>query len=108
VTPRRPSGAGLKLRVRLSTLLGHDKYPTELAGWEPVPAALARAQALARGQRRFVITDAHGQLLPNSTTHARPPDRPTRTTSCRQVIEPQIPATTLHQLTSSDPTTLHD
>ncbi|MCA1693767.1 MAG: hypothetical protein LC749_03040 [Actinobacteria bacterium] len=27
------SGAGMELLVRLSTLLGHDQYPAELAGW---------------------------------------------------------------------------
>jgi hypothetical protein len=35
--PTRPdrttAGAGLEVRVRLSTLLGRDQYPAELAGW---------------------------------------------------------------------------
>ena len=38
-----PVGAGMELRVRLSTLLGLDEYPGELAGWGPVDAELARA-----------------------------------------------------------------
>ncbi|MDQ3765329.1 MAG: 13E12 repeat family protein [Actinomycetota bacterium] len=32
--PTVSGGAGRELRVRLSTLLGHDQYPAELAGWE--------------------------------------------------------------------------
>jgi len=30
---RAPIGAGMGLRMRLSTLRGHDEYPAELAGW---------------------------------------------------------------------------
>ena len=33
---------GLELRVRVSTLLGCDQYPGEIAGWGPVHAELAR------------------------------------------------------------------
>jgi hypothetical protein len=100
----------MELRVRLSTLPGRDEHPAELAGWGPVPAGLARGQALAmaRGQWRFALTDTHGQPLHSGTTHARPLGWPTRTAGCRQILEPQIPATTLHQLTSGDPDTLGD
>jgi hypothetical protein len=109
VAQRRPSGAGMELRVRLSTLLGGDDYPGELAGWGPVPAGLARAQALAmsRGQWRFALTDAHGQLLHGGITHARPHGWPTRTAGCRQIVELQIPAITLHVLART-PATLGD
>jgi len=107
VVPRRPSGAGMELRVRLSTLLGRDEYPAELAGWGPVPAGLARALAttMTRGQWRFALTDAHGQLLHCGITHARPLGLPTRTASCRQIVELQIPASTLHEL-ARDPAAL--
>jgi Domain of unknown function (DUF222) len=99
---RRPSGGGMELRVRLSTLLGHDEYPGELAGWGPVHAGLARAQAtaLARGQWRFAVTDEHGQLLHCGITQARPLGWPTRTAGCRQIVELQVPASTLHELAS--------
>jgi hypothetical protein len=99
---RRLSGAGMELRVRLSTLLGHDEYPGELAGWGPVHAGLTRAQttAMARGQWRFAITDKHGQLLHCGITQARPLGWPTRTAGCRQIVERQIPAITLHELAS--------
>jgi Domain of unknown function (DUF222) len=103
VAQPRASGAGMELRVRLSTLLGHDEYPAELAGWGPVHAGLARAQAtaLARGQWRFAITDEHGQLLHCGITQARPLGWPTRTAGCRQIVELQIPAITLHDLASA-------
>jgi hypothetical protein len=43
--PTRPVvGAGLELRARLSTLLGRDQYPAELAGWGYLHAELAREQ----------------------------------------------------------------
>jgi hypothetical protein len=109
VTPRRPSGAGMELRVRLSTLLGRDEYPAELAGWGPVHAELARAQAttMARGQWRFALTDHQGQLLHCGNTPARPLGWPTRMASCRAIVELQIPATTLHEL-AGDPAALGD
>ena len=45
---RDPAGCRsgrLEVRVRLSTLLGLDEYPGELAGWGPVHAELARQLA---------------------------------------------------------------
>jgi hypothetical protein len=102
-----PSGVGMKLRVRLSTLLGDDEYPAELAGWGPVHAELARelATTLGGAQWRFAITDNQGQLLHCGITSARPLGWPTRMASCRQVVELQIPASTLHEL-ARDPDAL--
>ncbi len=56
---------GVELRVALSTLLGYDRYPGEVAGWGPVTAEVARTLVIAqRGtQWRFAITDPAGQLL---------------------------------------------
>jgi len=110
VARRRLSGMGMELRVRLSTLLGRDEYPAELAGWGPVHAELARefTTTLGGAQWRFAITDEHGQLLHGGITHARPTGWPTRTASCHALVELQIPATTLHQLTSGDPAALGD
>jgi hypothetical protein len=97
----------MELRVRLSTLLGRDEYPGELAGWGPVHAELARdlATTLARGQWRFAITDEQGQLLHCGITRARPTGTPTRAVGSRQIVELQIPATTLRDL-ADDPDTL--
>ncbi|MGH3778210.1 MAG: DUF222 domain-containing protein [Pseudonocardiaceae bacterium] len=107
VESRGLAGAGMELRVRLSTLLGRDEYPGELAGWGPVHAELARdlATAMARGQWRFAITDEHGHLLNCGITQARPTGAPTRSAGSRQIVELQIPAATLHDL-ASDPTAL--
>ncbi|MGH3802908.1 MAG: HNH endonuclease signature motif containing protein, partial [Pseudonocardiaceae bacterium] len=104
VKPRGLAGAGMELRVRLSTLLGRDEYPGELAGWGPIHAELAcdLATTMARGQWRFAITDEHGHLLHCGITPARPTGTPTRAASFRQIVELQIPATTLHDL-ASDP-----
>lgn len=90
----------MELRVQLSTLLGHDEYPGELAGWGPVHAPLARdlATTLACGQWRFAITDDHGHLLHCGITPARPTGTPTRSARSRQIVELQIPATTLCDL----------
>lgn len=65
---------GLELRVRLSTLLGRDDCPAELAGWGPVHARLGRdlAATMTRAQWRFAVTDEHGRLLTSGTTRARP------------------------------------
>jgi hypothetical protein len=73
-------GAGMELRVRLSTLLGQDQYPAELAGWGPVHAELARdlATTLGGAEWRFAITDEQGQLSHCGITRSRPTGTPTR------------------------------
>ncbi len=111
--PTRPdhttAGAGVELRVRLSTLLGRDKYPAELAGWGPLHAELARdlATTLGSAQWRYAITDEDGQLLACGTTRARPTATPTRATACQAIVELQVPATALRAL-ATDPTTPTD
>ncbi|MGH3906919.1 MAG: HNH endonuclease signature motif containing protein [Pseudonocardiaceae bacterium] len=104
---RGPAGVGMELRVRLSTLLGRDEYPGELAGWGPVHAELARdlATTLGGGQWHFAITDEHGHLRHCGITRARPTGSPTRSARSRQIVELQVPATTLHEL-ADDPDTL--
>ncbi|MGH3822678.1 MAG: DUF222 domain-containing protein [Pseudonocardiaceae bacterium] len=99
--------AGVELRVRLSTLLGYDHYPAELAGWGPVHAELARELATTFGaaQWRFVITDEHGQAIHCGITRIRPTGTPARVARCRAIVELQVPATTLHAL-ADDPTTV--
>src|SRR5262249_58013745 len=72
--PNPLSWAGLELRARLSTLIGQDQYPAELAGWGPVHAELARelASTLGSGQWRFVITDQDGYPTHCGITRTRP------------------------------------
>ncbi|MBA2472661.1 MAG: DUF222 domain-containing protein, partial [Pseudonocardiales bacterium] len=97
---RSPVGAGLELRVRLSTLLGRDQYPAELAGWGPVHAELARdlTSTLGGAQWRFAITDERGQLSYCGITRARPTDTPTRISACRAIVELAVPLATLRAL----------
>ncbi|MGH3808416.1 MAG: hypothetical protein ACRDRU_17695 [Pseudonocardiaceae bacterium] len=91
--------------MRLSTLLGRDEYPGELAGWGPVHAGLARdlATTMGRGQWRFAITDEQGHL-PALRHHSRPPHRSASPLSgLRGDRGTTDPATTLRELnTDSD------
>jgi hypothetical protein len=99
----------VELRVRLSTLLGHDQYPAELAGWGPLHAELARdlAATLGGAQWRFAITDEDGQLVYCRITRARPPATASRAAACRAIVELQVPATALRAL-AAGPTTPAD
>jgi hypothetical protein len=99
-------GAGLELRVRLSTLLGLDQYPAELAGWGFAHAELARdlAATLGGAQWRFVVTDEDGQLTHCGITRARPTGTTTRSTARRALVELQVSAAVLRAL-AADPTT---
>jgi hypothetical protein len=101
------AGTRMELRVRLSTLLGHDQYPAELAGWGYLHAELARdlVGTLGQAQWRFAITDAHGQLTHCGITRARPTGTPARSAACRAIVELQVPAEALGAL-AADPTTL--
>ncbi|PZS40700.1 MAG: hypothetical protein DLM62_01520 [Pseudonocardiales bacterium] len=65
---------GVELRVGLSTLLGRDRYPGEIAGWGPVTAEVARTLVTAQraAQWRFALTDDTGQLLLAGITRRRP------------------------------------
>jgi len=65
---------GVELRVALSTLLGRDRYPGEVAGWGPVTAEVARTLVIAQraAEWRYAITDAAGQLLLAGFTRRRP------------------------------------
>ncbi|MDQ3765534.1 MAG: HNH endonuclease [Actinomycetota bacterium] len=106
---RAAAGAGLELRVRLSTLLDRDQYPAELAGWGPVHAELARdlAGTLGSAEWRFAVTDAHGQLTYCGITRARPHGTPTRAVACRALVKLQVPGGELRAL-AADPTRLGD
>ncbi|MBP2365302.1 HNH endonuclease [Pseudonocardia parietis] len=97
-----PARTGIEIRLRLSTLLGHDDHPGEIPGIGPVLAPTARACA-ARQQHaewRFAITDPDGRLVLAGTTRRRPPTAPAHPLF-RQAhggtVELQIPATQLEQ-----------
>jgi len=79
----------VQVTVALSTLLGLDTQPSELAGHGPIPAALAlRIAADPTGTWRRLITDDHGRLIDRSRNTYRPPRDLTehiitRDTTCR-------------------------
>ena len=65
---------GVEVRVALSSLLGHDDHPGEIAGLGPIPATHARAVVAdqRRAEWRWAITDASG----GSCSTASPADAP--------------------------------
>ncbi|SFM69526.1 hypothetical protein SAMN05216207_10021, partial [Pseudonocardia ammonioxydans] len=102
---------GIEIRLRLSTLLGHDDHPGEIPGLGPIPAHTAR-DCLARQQYaewRFAITDADGYLILAGTTRRRPPrqpgpgGRPLIRQAHGGTVELQVPATLLEQLAVDPP-----
>ncbi len=67
----RPS---VQVTVALSTLLGLDEQPGELAGCGPIPASVARRIAADEtGTWRRLVTDERGHLLDYGRTTYRPP-----------------------------------
>ncbi|MDT4920662.1 MAG: hypothetical protein QOI15_1564 [Pseudonocardiales bacterium] len=68
---RRPA---IQVSVALSTLLGADDQPGELAGYGAIPASMARAIAHdPTGTWRRLVTDPLGRLLHCGTERYRPP-----------------------------------
>jgi hypothetical protein len=68
----------VELTVPLTTLMGLDDLPGDLAGWGPVCADIARQtaeQQHADGESRwrFTVRDDHGDLVAQGTTRRRPP-----------------------------------
>jgi hypothetical protein len=94
---------GVEIRVGLTTLLGRDEHPGEVAGWGPVPADVARTMVMAQraAEWRFAITDATGQLLLAGITRRRPshPAAAGGLPPCRGgIVELHVPAALLMQL----------
>ncbi len=65
---------GVQLTIALTTLLGLDRHPAELAGWGPYDATHARAlaQGLSHGQWRWAATDDQGRVTHTSICYVRP------------------------------------
>ncbi|MGQ0630395.1 MAG: DUF222 domain-containing protein, partial [Sporichthyaceae bacterium] len=99
-----PSRAGVELRVRLSTLLGLDRLPGELAGWGPVHAEHARTlvAGLGVGQWRWALTDDAGHLLRAGLTPARPGGIRLRSAHSKAIVDIVIPESLLTELTTGD------
>lgn len=66
---------GVEIRVGLTTLLGLDETPGDLAGWGPVISDLARqiVERQTNGEWRVVVTDPDsGAILHTGLTRRRP------------------------------------
>lgn len=97
--PRRHgSPPAVQVTVALSTLLGLDQQPGELAGHGPIPASMAlRIAADPTGTWRRLITDDHGRLIDRGRSRYRPPrdlaehvitrDRTCRFPGCRRAAQ---------------------
>jgi hypothetical protein len=109
MAPLEPTRAGVELQVRVSTLLGLDEFPADLAGWGPIHPALARALAadLGTGQWRYALTGVDGRLLTQGLTPARPTGTALRHWRSRAIVELQIPAALLLELGSGALATHH-
>jgi hypothetical protein len=87
----RPRGADVVVRVRLSTLIGVDRFPAQLAGMGPIHAELARDLVARMGatQWRFVLADTEGGFLHTGLITARP-EGVSRRGGDRGIVELQV------------------
>ena len=65
--------AAVQVTVPISTLIGIDDHPAELAGYGPIPASVARRIAAAGTWRRLLTDPATGGLLDYGQTRYTPP-----------------------------------
>jgi hypothetical protein len=73
VTPKR-SAPAIQVTVSLATLLGLSDHPGELAGYGPIPPAMARALASdPNGTWRRILTDELGRVIDYGRRVYRPP-----------------------------------
>ncbi|HVX89504.1 MAG TPA: DUF222 domain-containing protein, partial [Gemmatimonadales bacterium] len=79
-TPAAPEPTDIRIpkvrvdvTVALSTLMGLDEHPGELAGYGPISADQARALAAGGVWRRLVTDPLSGQVLDVGRTRYRPP-----------------------------------
>jgi hypothetical protein len=97
----RRSGRGIELQVRLTTLLGLDRKPAELAGWGPIHAELAQQIAAEHGggHWRYLITNPAGQPIAVGPLRRRPAG--VARTGRPGMVEIQVPEPTLRALTQA-------
>ncbi|HVE27800.1 MAG TPA: hypothetical protein VNC22_20480, partial [Sporichthya sp.] len=76
VNAKQSPRIGVQLTLRLTTLLGGDEFPAELAGWGPMDATHSRALArgLSHGQWRWACTEATGRVEVSGLCYPRPDD----------------------------------
>lgn len=70
---QRGGGVDVRVMVPYTALLGADEQPAELAGYGPIPAAVARDLAAGGTWRRILTDPASGRPVDYGTTRYRPP-----------------------------------
>jgi Domain of unknown function (DUF222) len=70
---RRGGGVDVRVTIPYTALLGANDQPGELAGYGPIPAAVARDLAAGGTWRRILTDPASGRPLDYGTTRYRPP-----------------------------------
>ncbi|MBV9141908.1 MAG: DUF222 domain-containing protein [Pseudonocardiales bacterium] len=70
---RRGGGVDIRVTVPYTALLGADEVPGELAGYGPVPAAVARDLAAGGTWRRVLTDPVSGRPVDYGTIRYRPP-----------------------------------
>jgi hypothetical protein len=115
--PQRPPGpvparrAGVEIRAEITTLLGLDDHPAEIAGWGAVHADLARrlVREQTDAQWRYAICDQDGRLLCEGIARRRPDGYPARANApaCGGIVELQITLSDLRRL-AAQPARLGD
>ncbi|HSL07716.1 MAG TPA: DUF222 domain-containing protein [Pseudonocardiaceae bacterium] len=70
---RRGGGVDVRVTIPYTALLGADDHPGELAGYGPIPAAVARDLAAGGTWRRVLTDPTSGRPLDYGTTRYRPP-----------------------------------
>jgi hypothetical protein len=98
------SWAGVQLRVRLSTLLGLDRNPGELAGWGSCHAELAQQMVREMGaaQWRYIFTCPDGWFVSTGLLRSRPTGSKQRRITNQGVIEIVVPVDLLPRLFGAD------
>ena len=71
---RRGGGVDVRITIPYTTLLGADDQPGELAGYGPIPAAVARDLAAGGTWRRILTDPASGRPVDYGTIRYRPPE----------------------------------
>ncbi|MDQ4011866.1 MAG: HNH endonuclease [Actinomycetota bacterium] len=70
---RRGGGVDVRITIPYTALLGADDQPGEIAGYGPIPAAVARDLAAGGTWRRILTDPASGRPVDYGTTCYRPP-----------------------------------
>ncbi|WP_344608446.1 HNH endonuclease signature motif containing protein [Sporichthya brevicatena] len=100
VAVARSPHRGVQLTAKVSTLLGMDRDPAELAGQGPIHAEYARnlAKQLSAGQWRFAVTGPDGYAVSSGLVTARPTGWERRRADDHGIVDLLIPADLLAAL----------